>query len=46
MAMGIPVELAHGSLRLTLGKENTDADVDTVLTVLPGIIEKLRGLGV
>jgi len=46
MAMGIPSELARGSLRLTLGKENTDADVDTVLTVLPGIIEKLRGLGI
>jgi cysteine desulfurase len=46
MAMGIPSELARGSLRLTLGKENTDAEVDTVLTVLPGIIEKLRGLGV
>ena len=44
MAMGIPSELAHGSLRLTVGKENTDADVDTVLAVLPGIIEKLRGL--
>jgi cysteine desulfurase len=44
VAMGIPVELAHGSLRLTLGKTNTDADVDTVLSVLPGIVEKLRGL--
>jgi len=44
IAMGIPVELAHGSLRLTLGKANTDADIDTVLTALPGIVEKLRGL--
>jgi len=44
IAMGIPVELAHGSLRLTLGKANTDADVDTVLTAVPGIVEKLRGL--
>ena len=42
--MHIPVELAHGSLRITLGKNNTDEDVDTVLTVLPGIIEKLRQL--
>ncbi len=45
IAMGIPVELAHGSLRLTLGKANTDADVDAVLAAVPGIVEKLRGLG-
>lgn len=44
LAMGLPVALAHGSLRLTLGKDNTDEDVDTVLAVLPGIIEKLRSL--
>jgi len=44
LAMGLPVEVTHGSLRLTLGKANTDADVDTMLEVLPGIIEKLRGL--
>lgn len=45
LAMGLPVELAHGSLRLTLGKDNTDEDVDIVLAALPGIIEKLRMLG-
>src|SRR5689334_15768497 len=44
LAMHIPVELAHGSLRITLGKDNTDKDVDAVLAVLPGIIEKLRQL--
>jgi cysteine desulfurase len=44
LAMHLPVELAHGSLRLTLGKDNTDEDVDTILAVLPGIIEKLRQL--
>ncbi len=42
LAMHLPVELAHGSLRLTLGKDNTDGDVDTILAALPGIIEKLR----
>jgi cysteine desulfurase len=42
MAMGYPHEVAHGSLRLTLGKDNTGADVDYVLEVLPGIVEKLR----
>jgi cysteine desulfurase len=41
-AMGVPPEIAHGSLRLTPGRENTDADVDYVMSVLPGIVEKLR----
>ena len=41
-AMGFSHEVAHGSLRLTLGKENTEEDVDYVLDILPGIIEKLR----
>jgi cysteine desulfurase len=43
-AMGVPVEVAHGSLRLTLGRENTDADVDRVLEVLPPIIQRLRDM--
>jgi cysteine desulfurase len=42
LAMHLPVELAHGSLRLTLGKDNTEEDVDTILAALPEIIEKLR----
>lgn len=46
VALGLPPEWSHGSLRLTLGKENTQADVDALLAVLPGIIKKLRGLGV
>jgi cysteine desulfurase len=41
-AMGFRHEEAHGSLRLTLGKENSEADVDYVLGILPGIVEKLR----
>ncbi|GAC1627112.1 MAG: cysteine desulfurase NifS [Ktedonobacteraceae bacterium] len=44
IAMGLPPEVAHGSLRLTLGKDNTAADVDTVLTAVPKIVAKLRGL--
>jgi len=44
IAMGLPPEWSHGSLRLTLGKGNTGADVDMLLTALPGIIEKLRNL--
>jgi len=44
LAMHLPVERAHGSLRLTLGKANSDEDVDVILSALPGIIEKLRRL--
>jgi cysteine desulfurase len=44
LAMGLPVELAHGSLRLTLGKDNTEEDVEAILSALPGIIKKLREL--
>lgn len=42
LAIGVPHEIAHGSLRLTLGKDNTEADVDYVLEVLPKIIGNLR----
>ena len=45
VALGLPPAWSHGSLRLTLGKENTEADVDTVVKALPGIIERLRNLG-
>jgi cysteine desulfurase len=43
-AIGLPYEAAHGSLRFTLGKENTQADVDRILEVLPPIVTKLREL--
>ena len=42
LAIGLPHEIAHGSLRLTLGRDNTEQDVDYVLEVLPGIVNKLR----
>lgn len=42
MALGLRPEEAHGSLRLTLGRENTIQDVDYVLSVLPDIVNKLR----
>lgn len=43
-AMGIPIERAHGSLRLSTGRGNTDEDIAHVLQVLPGIIERLRAM--
>ena len=41
-AMGIPPDVAHSSLRFTLGRENTEYDVNYVLEVLPDIIKELR----
>jgi cysteine desulfurase len=41
-ALGVPPERAHGSLRFSLGHETTAADIDRVMEVLPGIVEKLR----
>lgn len=43
-SMGLPAEICHGSLRLTLGNENTQQDVDYVLSVLPDIVRKLRAM--
>ncbi|RJQ25821.1 MAG: cysteine desulfurase NifS [Peptococcaceae bacterium] len=43
-SMGIPPDVAHGSLLLTLGKNNTGEDVDYFLAVLPPIIERLRDM--
>ncbi len=43
-AMGLPHQLALSALRLTVGKQTTDADIDRVLELLPGIIEKVRAL--
>jgi cysteine desulfurase len=42
LAIGLPHEVAHGSLRLTLGDANTEQDVDRVLDVLPKVVAKLR----
>ena len=44
LAMGVPHDVAHGSVRMTLGRENTEQDVDRVLEVLPGVVERLRAL--
>jgi len=42
LAMGIPHEIAHSSLRMSLGKYTTEGEIDKVLAVLPPIVEKLR----
>lgn len=44
LAIGLPHEIAHGSLRFSLSDESVDADVDEVLNVLPGIVKTLRDM--
>lgn len=43
-SMGLSHEEAHGSLRLSLGRYNTEEDVDRILEALPPIVEKLRAM--
>ncbi len=42
LSLGLDHETAHGSLRITLGRYNTDEEVDKLMEVLPSIIERLR----
>lgn len=44
LAIGLPHEIAHGSLRISLSNENSMDDVDYILEVLPPIIKKLRSM--
>jgi cysteine desulfurase len=44
LALGVPYEYAHGSIRFTLGRKTTKEDLDYVLDVLPGVIQKLRDI--
>ena len=44
MAMGVAPELAHGSLRVSLGRATTSDDIDEFLEVLPTIVDKLRSI--
>ncbi len=42
-AMGYSPELARGALRVTLGRENTDEEIERALEIIPNTIERLRG---
>ncbi len=44
LAMGIPPEVAYGSLRFSLGRGNTEEDINKVLEVLPPIVRRLRAI--
>ena len=44
LALGLPHEIAHGSLRLTISDETKDEDIDYILEKLPPIVEKIRSM--
>ncbi|MBS3886377.1 MAG: cysteine desulfurase NifS [Dethiobacter sp.] len=44
IAMGLDHQLAHGSLRMTLGTDNTEEEIDYVLEVMPEIVARLRSM--
>ena len=44
MAIGLPHEIAHGSLRLTLGEQNTEEDVDYVIKTVTDVVKTLRSM--
>lgn len=44
LALGLPHEVAHGSLRLSLSSENTQEDVEIILREVPKVVEYLRGI--
>ena len=44
LAIGLPHEIAHGSLRMTLGEDTTKEELDYVVEKLKGIVEHLRAM--
>ena len=43
-AIGLSDELARSSLRISLGKENTEEEIDYLLSILPNLVKKLRSM--
>ncbi|MCJ7688150.1 MAG: aminotransferase class V-fold PLP-dependent enzyme, partial [Clostridiaceae bacterium] len=44
LAIGVPIEIAHGSLRLSLGDATTEEEVDFVIETVPKIVKRLRDM--
>lgn len=44
LALGLPHEVAHGSLRISLSEDNTESDADTIIKVVPQVVEYLRNM--
>ena len=43
VALGVPTERAHGTIRFSMGRLTTEADIDSLLALLPPLVERLRG---
>jgi cysteine desulfurase len=44
LAIGVPITMAHGSLRISTGRQTTDAEIEAFLAVLPNVVEELRAI--
>ena len=44
LAMGVPHEKAHGSLRLSISHDTTDEDIDYIIATVPAVVERLRNM--
>lgn len=44
LAIGLPKEIAHGSLRITLDETNTESEIDTILHTVPQVVQTLRDM--
>ena len=44
LAIGLPHEIAHGSLRLSLSEQNTEEEINAILTAVPQVVERLRAM--
>jgi cysteine desulfurase len=42
LATGIPIEYAHGSIRISMGRDTTSEDIDYMIEVIPKVIQKIR----
>jgi cysteine desulfurase len=42
-AMGVPPQIAHCTLRFSLGRDTTDGDIDYIIEVMPEMVKKMRG---
>jgi cysteine desulfurase len=44
LAIGVPLSMAHGSLRVSTGRQTTSEEIDALLEVLPTVVEELRAI--
>lgn len=44
LAIGIPIEYAHGSIRISMGRNTTKEDIEYLIEVFPGVIKRIRGM--